>query len=328
MIPEEIRNRTILVTPLNWGLGHATRSYPIIKRLISNNNRVILASDGGSLLWLKNEFKDLTIHSLPELKMKYSKSRGAMGGIILKLPHFLKSIKKDFKSIARIIEKENIDLIISDNRYGAYSSGIHSIIITHQLRINHPLGKMLNLPFKNLIEKFDEVWVPDFDNNELSGDLSKPYEKFSIPVIFIGPQSRFGEAKGIKKEFKYLSIVSGPEPHKSQLNQAIEAHFKKLDTECAMVLGNARDVEFVKKDKLAIWSNPSTSELESLIDKSEVVICRSGYSSIMDMHIKQKRVLLIPTPGQPEQIYLAKHHDKSGLFTGVFTKKDFLDFVN
>jgi UDP:flavonoid glycosyltransferase YjiC (YdhE family) len=327
MIPDEIKGQNILFAPLNWGLGHASRSHPIIKKLIENNNRVVLASDGDALQWLKFEFPDLISYSLPELKILYSEKRGAMGGIISRLPHFIKSIKKDFKAIEPIIKKENINLIISDNRYGVYYPGIHSILITHQLKINHPLGKLIDQPFRNLIEKFDEVWVPDYSDYTLSGDLSKPLRKLTMRVTFIGPQSRFCKTTQIRKEFKYLSIISGPEPYRSQINKALIEQLKQIDVPCAMVLGKPENEAFKEEENLSIWSDLSSHELENLIDRSETVICRSGYSSIMDMAAKEKKALLIPTPGQPEQIYLAKYHHNKGLFKSVFNKQDFSDFM-
>ena len=236
MTPNEIKDQNILFAPLNWGLGHATRSYSVIKTLLDNNNRVVLASDGDAFNWLRSEFPELTIYSLPELKIRYSGKRGAMAGIIRRLPHFIKSIKKDYQAIESIIETEKINLIISDNRYGVYHPDIHSILITHQLKINHPLGKLLDLPFRNILEKFDEIWIPDFPDRALSGELSKPLEPLSTPITFIGPQSRFTKTSEVETEFKFLAIVSGPEPHRTQLNDALIDQLKKVKAPCAMIL--------------------------------------------------------------------------------------------
>ena len=327
MILNEIKNQNILFAPLNWGLGHATRSYSIIKTLLENNNKVVLASDGEAFLWLKSEFQELTIYPLPELKIRYSGKRGAMAGVIRRLPHYIKSIKRDYKAIAPIIEAENIDLIISDNRYGVYHPKIHSVLITHQLRIVHPFGKFIDLPFRNYLEKFDEIWVPDFPDRVLSGELSQPMEPLSIPVVFIGPQSRFSNKSGKEPEFKFLTIVSGPEPHRTQLNYALIDHLKKVKAPCAMVLSQPEKEKFRIEDNMSIWSDLSSVEIEDLIDRSEIVICRSGYSSIMDMYRKEKKALLIPTPGQPEQVYLAKYHHNKGIFNSILSKQDFIDNV-
>lgn len=327
MAPEEIRDKQILLAPLNWGLGHATRSCSIIKSLLKNQNRVVLASDGDALIWLKNEFPDLTIYSLPELKIRYSGKRGAMAGVIRRLPHYINSIKKDYKAIESIIEAEQINLIISDNRYGVYHPKIHSILITHQLRIVHPFGKFIDLPFRNYLEKFDEIWIPDHPDRALSGELSEPFTSLTTPLVFIGPQSRFSKGSEKLKDFKFLTIVSGPEPHRTQLNNALIDYLKKVKAPCAMVLGKSEEVNFRIEDNMSIWTNLSSLEIEDLMDRSETIICRSGYSSIMDMSRKNNKVLLIPTPGQPEQVYLAKYHHNKGFFRSILSKQDFVDYV-
>lgn len=327
MAPNEIKNQNILLAPLNWGLGHATRSYSLIKLFLENNNNVILASDGDALLWLKSEFPELKIYTLPELKIRYSGKRGAMAGIIRRLPHYVKSIKKDYQAIESIIKKENINLIISDNRYGVYHTEIHSILITHQLKIFHPFGKFIDLPFRNYLEKFDEIWVPDFADHALSGELSKPLQPLSTPITYIGPQSRFSKTSKKQMEFKFLTIISGPEPHRTQINYALIDQLKRVEEPCAMVLSHPEKGKFRIEDNMSIWSDISSMEIEDLIDRSEIVICRSGYSSIMDFVKKEKNALLIPTPGQPEQIYLAKYHHNKGLFKSIFSKQDFIDYV-
>lgn len=327
MAPDEIKDQNILFAPLNWGLGHASRSYSIIKTLLGNNNKVVLASDGEALIWLRSEFPDLAIYPLPELKIRYSGKKGAMAGIIRRLPHYIKSIKKDFRAIDPIIEAEHIDLIISDNRYGVYHPNIHSVLITHQLRIVHPFGKFIDLPFRNYIEKFDEIWVPDFPDHALSGELSQPIEPLSSPVTFIGPQSRFSKISKKQPDFKYLTIISGPEPNLTQLNFALIDHLKQVKAPCAMIWSQPGKEKLWIEDNVSVWSDLSSIEIEDLIDRSEIIICRSGYSSIMDMYRKDKKALLIPTPGQPEQIYLAKYHHNKGLFKSILSKQDFIDYV-
>ena len=327
MTPKEIRDKQILLAPLNWGLGHATRSYSLIKSLLKNNNSVVLASDGDALLWLKNEFPELKTYSLPELKIRYSRKRGAAAGVIRRLPHYIKSIKKDYKAIVPIIEAEQINLIISDNRYGVYHPKIPSVLITHQLRIVHPFGKFIDLPFRNYLEKFDEIWVPDFPDHTLSGLLSQPLEPLSTPVVFIGPLSRFTKTSDKHPEFKFLTIVSGPEPHRTQLSYALIDHLKKLKEPCAIILSQPEMGNFRIEDNMSIWSDLSSMEIEDLIDRSEIVICRSGYSSIMDLFRKKKKALFIPTPGQPEQVYLAKYHHNKGIFRSILSKQDFVDYV-
>ena len=43
---DAIEGRRVLIAPLNWGIGHATRCIPIIKRLLEAGKEVIVAADG------------------------------------------------------------------------------------------------------------------------------------------------------------------------------------------------------------------------------------------------------------------------------------------
>jgi UDP:flavonoid glycosyltransferase YjiC (YdhE family) len=67
-------NKTILIAPLNWGLGHATRCIPIIKALQENNYIPIIASDGIALELLQKEFPYVQTLKLPSYKIEYAKN--------------------------------------------------------------------------------------------------------------------------------------------------------------------------------------------------------------------------------------------------------------
>jgi UDP:flavonoid glycosyltransferase YjiC (YdhE family) len=322
MNPNEIKAQRILIAPLNWGLGHATRSAKLI-RILKQKNEVIIASDGASLLWLKNEFPDLKSIEFPELKIKYSKRFGAAAGILFRLPHFLNSINKDYKETKKLVDTFSFDLIISDNRYGVYNENCKSVLLSHQLNLLHPLSSFISSPFQILIEKFDEIWVPDDEIHSLSGDLSKPETDLKTPVYFIGPLSRFTYSTNtIKKDIKFLLIASGPEPFRQQLVDYFEANFSLLKDQCHIVYGANSILKKACSENITRHVLLNTEELESLIKRAEIVICRSGYSSIMDLIELKQRAVLIPTPGQSEQIYLAKYHSENPLFESVIKDKD------
>ncbi len=322
MNPFEIRAQRILIAPLNWGLGHATRSAKLIE-ILKQENEVIIASDGAALLWLKNEFPELKSIELPELKMKYSKRFGAAAGILFRLPHFLNSIKKDYKETKKLVNTYSLDLIISDNRYGVYDENCRSVLLSHQLNLIHPFSSFVSSSLQILMEKFDEIWVPDDENHSLSGELSKPETDFKTPVYFIGPLSRFAySADSTKKDIKFLLIASGPEPFRLQLIDYFEANFRLLKEQCHIVYGSKRMQKVSIEENITRHALVNSTELESLIKRSEVVICRSGYSSIMDLIELKQRAVIIPTPGQSEQIYLAKHHSENPLFESVIKDKD------
>lgn len=326
MVPEKITGQRILIAPLNWGLGHASRCYPLIEKL-AKTNEVELASDGDALSWLREEFPNTMTHSLPPFIMTYSKKYGAGWGMVKKLPHFIRSIQSDYKAIKTLQAKRNYDVIISDNRYGVYHENTTSYLISHQLRLHHPLGKLFNLPFKNYLEKFTAIWVPDDERRSLSGVLSQPFEPLSIPLFFIGPLTRFTTNSTAKIHFKFLSIISGPEPFKSKINKTLHGVFLDREEPCAMVCGTFNTSSDLKDSKVEQYAHLNTLDLQTIIDQSETIICRSGYSSIMDFWRMDKNVIMLPTPGQSEQIYLARRHHNRGRFKAADTRQAFLSLI-
>ena len=185
-----------------------------------------------------------------------------------------------------------------------------NIYITHQLKIKGPLllMKIVNPINRLFIQKFDHCWVPDFENSLLSGKLSYS----NLEKTFIGPQTRFEKIVEERKnyKYKYLAIISGPEPQRSLLEDEIQNCFLKTNKHCAIINGLTNTKE-ISAEKITFYPHLETTAFRELITKSELLICRSGYSSIMDLCILQKKVLFIPTPGQTEQEYLAKYHQKT-----------------
>ena len=229
--------------------------------------------------------------------------------ILKQLPKFINRIKKQKKTIEKICFKENIDIIISDNRFGLRSKRTTNIYITHQINIIGPyfITKLINPINRKFMRKFDHVWIPDFENSELSGDLSKN----KLNHLFIGPLSRFENYKNddSKIHFKYLAIISGPEPHRSLLEKEITNCFLKLNYQCAIINGKTTGKKRLIEN-ISIFPHLRIEKFVKLISNSELVICRSGYSSIMDLYYLQKKIIFIPTPGQTEQEYLAKYFKK------------------
>jgi hypothetical protein len=320
MDPSSISAKRIFIAPLNWGLGHASRTAHLIN-LLKVHNEIILGADGKALDWLQKEFPDMKTIALPSLNMRYSKLFGASVGVLLRSGRFIRSIKKDYHALAKILESEDVDLVISDNRYGIYNEGVHSILVTHQLNIISPLSSILSLSIQTWVDKFDEIWIPDLPDRSLSGDLSRPLFKLTKDLEFIGPLSRFSKNDRVEKDIKFTLIASGLEPFRTQLIEYFYHNFNLIEESCCIVCGGkfAFDKE---NNKVLIIENPSSSELEQIIDRSTYVLCRSGYSSIMDLIIKEQAAILIPTPGQPEQLYLAKIHNNNPLFRAVLKDED------
>ena len=307
----------ILVAVLDWGLGHASRTTQLIQKLNEFGHEVIIASSGSAFEFLKLEFPEHQFLELPAYRPSYSfKSYLLIPSLIFNLPKFLKVIRAENHLVSDLTERENILMIISDNRYGCYSEKTNSVFIGHQLTI--PLSGWL-MPFRFMvsfihslmIKKFNQVWVPDDPKRFFSGLMgSAP----GINPIYIGPLSRFRRGN-VNSEKKYwiTAIVSGPEPSRKKFADQLEGILTNMNKPCCLITGQPdAGLSSFKKNNLTIKTHLLATELQQLINESEYIISRSGYSSIMDYAVTQSKVILVPTPGQPEQVYLAKRFSEMG----------------
>ncbi len=302
--------KKVLIAPLDWGLGHATRCIPVIKELLSRGCEVQIASSGDAVELLKKEFPELKTYQLHPYQPEYSDKIPFALKIILQLPKFLNTIRKEHRQVEEIVSKERIDLIISDNRYGCWSKNVKSVFISHQLTI------LLDFPWKmflgivnyfnqSQIAKFDACWVPDFENG-ITGKLS--FSK-RIKPRFVGMLSRFKPME-LPVRFDALAIVSGPEPQRSFFEAKLKAQLIKSGLKYFIVKGNLAEQLKHYENEVAY---STSKELNELICSSDLIICRSGYSSIMDLSRLGKKVIFVPTPGQTEQEYLAEELERKGI---------------
>ncbi len=323
------RKKRILVSPLNWGLGHAVRDIPLIYSLINNNYEVIIAGEGRSGKLLKKEFPKLKFVKLPSFSVNYSKKNLFFLKLLIQIPGILKGIEREHNQLKTIIKDFEIDLIISDNRYGLYSENCPSIFITHQIFLKSPRylkfsEKILFKFHKKRIDKFDKCLIPDFsDIPNLSGTLShglKLGEKYS----FIGLLSHFDFEKNDADNFKYdiAIIISGPEPQRRIFEKKITDQAVQTGQKVVLVSGMPEKSFRKEVQNLTIYSHVSRTKMKEILLYSKTVISRSGYTTIMDLVKLRKKAILIPTPGQTEQEYLANYLTDSKLF--VFkTQNDF-----
>lgn len=310
-----LTGKKLLVAPLDWGLGHATRCVPVIRDLLNNNCEVWLAGEGAQEKLLREEFPSLPFLPLKGYRIKYGKS-GLTGKILLQVPSILRSIKEENKWLKKQVSNHGFDAVISDNRYGLYHEKIFSVFITHQLYIKSSLGKwsekILQQWNYKLINKFNECWIPDEEGeNNLAGELSHPGKLPSIPVKYIGPLSRFTSFSplgdgGIRGHL--LIILSGPEPQRTILENNVIDQIVNYPATATIVRGLPGEKNIIPStNTIHFYNHLSTEELNTESMKAEFIISRSGYSTIMDIACVQKKSILIPTPGQTEQEYLADH---------------------
>ncbi len=303
---------SVLVAPLNWGLGHATRCIPIIKALLNDGFNPIIASDGAALSLLKKEFPSLEWHELPPLKIKYAKSGFWFKfKIIIQLLKLIKCVKKERYFIKTLSQKVELKGIIADNRLGLYHSQIPSVIISHQLKVYSGNTTWLTSKLhQHYIKKYDECWVPDkAERPYLSGKLGH-LKNSKLNLKYIGVLSRF-ELREEPLKYDMLVLLSGPEPQRSLLEDSILEELKNYNGKVVLVRGlvDAKD-NFLDYPDIKIYNYLTAKPLETLILQSNLVIARSGYTTLMDLAKLNKKAFFIPTPGQFEQQYLAKRLQK------------------
>jgi uncharacterized protein (TIGR00661 family) len=312
----------ILICPLDWGLGHATRCIPIIKELDNLGCEVIIAADKLTFSLLKKEFPSLQFISLGGYHIKYSHNKKWLPfKIMSQVPKLLRRIKMETKWLKKTIVQYQIDGIISDNRFGLYSTKVPCIYITHQLAIQTGtiigdfLAQKLHYYF---IKKYQECWVPDFTNEGLAGKLSHP-KKVPENVSYIGALSRFEKSPDIGKIYDVLVLISGPEPQRSIFEKMILSSVIDLPGKTFIVRGlpSATEEIAAPNDFIKIKNHLDASSLNKVLQQSKLVISRSGYTTVMDLIKLGSKAILVPTPGQTEQEYLARYLLSKGYFYSV-----------
>lgn len=319
-----MKTKKVLVTALNWGLGHTTRIIPIIKELINLEADVYFGGSKVQIELIKQENQSIRYIPLPYMKIQFGQQKYQILSFLVQLPGFVLQIFREHKFLKKLIKSEDLDIVIADNVYGLWNRKIYTIFITHQLNILLPrylrfLQPIINSINSWIISKFDECWIPDFeDNSNLAGILSHP-KKIPENCKYIGILSRFDLFRSKNHNFpikknQILILLSGPEPQRTIFENIIVKRLSDIPREinCIVVRGLPDESDVLVDG----WKNHlPADELFKLIMESEFVICRSGYSTIMDLVTLNKTALLVPTPGQTEQEYLATYMKEKGWFS-------------
>jgi len=290
-------------------LGHATRCIPIIEALIEADFCPVIASDGNALKLLQKEFPTLKSYTLPSYNIKYTKSgKNLMFKLLLSVPSIYTSVKEEQKIVDDLIKKENLEGIISDNRFGVFSKKTPSVYISHQINVLSGITTFFTSKLhQRIIKKFDECWVPDNKDLETySGKLGHPIHS-NLKLKYLGILSRLKRRK-LHKKNDLMVLLSGPEPQRSILERKLLMELRKYEGSVLFVRGIISEQDIIKApSNFKIVNYLLSNELETTINESDLIVSRSGYTSIMDMAILGKKAFFIPTPGQFEQEYLAKY---------------------
>jgi hypothetical protein len=301
----------IIVAPLDWGLGHATRSIPLVRSLLDLDCEVILASSGEALALLRREFPALPAETIASYGIRYGEKGLTPLAMFRQLPQLLRRIRAEQEDLKRLARTYRPHGVISDSRFGFRMRGLPSVILSHQLQLQVPAGLSAaggaaNALNRYFLGRFDECWVPDSAGSPLSGQLSRPRRDFRR-MHYIGPLSRFSRpARATTPRYRLAVLISGPEPQRSLFEQNILHQLEGSAMEAAVVRGcpsenPGREV----RGHVTVFPHLDADALQSLLLASSTVLSRAGYSSIMDYAALGSEAILVPTPGQTEQEYLA-----------------------
>lgn len=306
--------KRILVAPLDWGLGHATRCIPVIEQLLEQKCDVFLAGEGNTKTLLAKEFPQLQFLNLPGYHVNYTKHPALLPfGMLLQLPKIVRAVNFEKKWLQKLVKEQGIDAVISDNRYGLNCRGIPCVFITHQLRIKGPAWAehLMQKTNYSYINQYTECWVPDYEGqNNLSGELGHPQKFPDVPVHYVGPLSRFaGSENDAHNEGKHLLVMlSGPEPQRTLLENLLIDELQQYSEPVVLIRGlPGASTHLNCPENVEVYSHLPAQQLKIKMQEAKFIVSRCGYSTVMDIAALQKKGILIPTPGQTEQQYLARH---------------------
>ena len=317
-------NNKVIVSPLDWGLGHATRCIPIIKVLLQKGYQPIIAGTPETIALIQLEFKNLAFCTLPSYNIAYHTLLGSKRLYLLSQIFKLKKvIATEHNILSNYCLKHNIKFIISDNRYGIYLPNCRNVFITHQLKIATGFGKyadaMLQKWHYRFLKPFSEIWIPDvLGSPNLSGNLS--HTKLpKKPVHFIGALSRLSFTNNITKKYHFAFIASGPEPFKSIFIQQAIQLVTNYNYPIIIVAGNMQQKKIQQKlpPHITFLQYANAGQMQAIFNQTTFIICRSGYSSIMDAAATQAKCIMLPTPSQTEQLYLANYLGRQQLIKPI-----------
>lgn len=317
----EQSGKRILYAVLNWGYGHTIHAFPLID-FLNQYHEVIFAADGQAMILLRRRFPQNLCVPMKDVRIRYSKHKVFMPfSLLLQAVKMLLGLRREHQLTQNLVKHLKIDRIISDNRYGVWNKRVPSYLITHQLRFHMPIHTMepLSIFFNRMVFKgFTGIWVLDSPDNErnLSGKLTHENALSSHPKVrFMGLWSDL-VPRTVEEDIDLLAILSGPEPQRTMLENILLKQMPLLPGKKVLVRGVETSLPLNQED-IILFDFVDRERMNDLIARSRMVLCRSGYTSTMDLVRMGKKAIMIPTPGQTEQEYQAELYHKRGWFYTV-----------
>jgi len=317
----------VLVSPLSWGLGHATRDLPVIRHLLARGHHVTIAAVDRALTLLQHEVPECDFERLPDYPPPYSSGKHFVPKFLAMAPVMLWAIEKESINVRKLFRKRRFDLILSDNRFRVRSRRAPSFVITHQLRFMTPPGLEA---FERLTEFFNTVYLRPFDRiivpdaadpaANLSGRLSHDlrYMKGSRRLYYAGPIASVRRLD-VEQDVDLFISISGPEPPRTQLEKTILEKVHEIEGRRVVVALGKPEVKDVRTidGRIEVHGFLDRDKQQKMLNRARLVVCRSGYTTVMELAELGRKALFVPTPGQTEQVYLGNFYEERGYFHTV-----------
>lgn len=299
--------KRVLVCVLDWGLGHATRSIAVIRELQRQGADVVLASSNDAGKLLRQEFPRLNYHELPGYAPVYQSRGSMMLAIVAQTIKFSKVIRMEHREVEALVRNLRVDAVISDNRYGCHSQLVPSVFITHQYLVRLPgrwsaVEPLVKRWQSSHFANYRQLWVPDQPGSQLTA----PFVPEGAPVRYVGWLSRFGQENPAQTGYPVVAVVSGPEPQRQMFADLLRRELASCGMRALLVTGQPGEARQELEGTLEVFNHLPAKAMEQALRSADIVIARSGYSTIMDLIALGKKAVLVPTPQQPEQMILAQ----------------------
>jgi len=324
----------ILISPLAWGLGHATRDIPIINVLLEEGHHLGVVATGAAYTLLEKEYPDFDFYNVTDYPSPYTTEGFSVARVVALYPVMFRNILRETRLVRKIVRREKYDLVISDNRFGIHDNRVPSLFISHQIRYSVPgyidwaerTSEWFNARYHS---KFDRVIIPDNppDVLSLSGKLGKASQRITKRKAYYAGILSSIKKLDVPEDIDYLVSVSGPQEQKEKFRDVVIRQITELPGRKVVLLGDpGGDVDEKLDEDTRIMSHASREEMTRLMNRASFIITRSGYTTVMELaELGGKKALFVPTPGQTEQEYLSDYYEKRGWFYSVTQKE--LDLV-
>ncbi|MCF7861519.1 hypothetical protein K9M79_04715 [Candidatus Woesearchaeota archaeon] len=315
------------------GLGHATRSMPLIESLIEKKHEVHILSHFRSLAYLKDYFKKNVkkYYDVPDYSIEkiFNKEKFSVLNMMIKTPTLITDFKREHKEFLKIHREENFDRVVTDSRYGIYGPGADCFLFAHHIKFSLEFSPYITERFTEgfyytMQNRFKNILIPDFEEDGgVGGGLCHDFRYLSKEKVkYLGITSMIRKEK-VKEDIDYFISISGPEPQRTIFENKIMKGVHRLKGKVVITLGKPEITEVKRRGNLTIYGCFDRKKQQEHMNRAKMVISRSGYTTLMELAELGKNALLVPTKGQPEQEYLSKYLMEKGIWYSV--DQDHLD---